>query len=477
MQVSNTPNKPTTIIGSSPLLVKALAEADAFARSTLPILITGESGVGKQSLAERIHASSMRAGTLVQVNCGAIPESLAESIFFGHVKGAYTGAVNACAGIFKEADLGTLFLDEIGELSLPMQVKLLRVLDSNEFCAVGSNRVERVDVRIIAATNRDLWIMVQSGKFREDLYWRIHGAEVGLPALHERGDDILTLARHFIIACRDQNKWQMLNTLSDEVCTSLHAHTWTGNIRELRNVIGRACILAGEGATIEIVHLPRGFMVQTCAADVTLPGLPYSDIPEVLEFTIDDFDVLPDESVEVMIGPEMVTVNTAVTLPAPPPTDEVGECQIVYDLEPIKSEDLVEECIPIKSPLMTIDDLDVIPDDPSSTDRQYFDNVPIFVRPGIYIKAWRGMNVRNRTSRLLGCIEDVDSDGIAIVDSYQRGEDCYLWRMSEIMYAGMFDASVDLVMSEREVTAYKDGLIRAKCGDLSSLVETSEANV
>ena len=220
----------------------------------LSLLLTGETGVGKEVLAAHIHRCSPRAkGPFIEVNCAALSESLAESELFGHLKGAFTGAVNAKEGFFEAADGGTLFLDEVGELALPLQAKLLRVLETKKVLRVGATTPTAVDVRVLAATHRDLPLDVKSGKFRQDLYFRLNGMTVHVPPLRERSADVAELARLF--AARTA---KIMNLREPEIEKSalarLEAHAWPGNVRELRNVIDRAVALAG-GHVIGVAHL------------------------------------------------------------------------------------------------------------------------------------------------------------------------------------------------------------------------------
>jgi len=220
------------------------------------VLITGESGTGKGVIARRVHKLSDRFNApFIPVNCGSIAENLMESEFFGHVKGAFTGADRAKKGLFLEANKGTIFLDEIGELPLNLQVKLLHVLENKEIRAVGSERVRKIDVRIIAATNRDLGKMVANGEFREDLYFRLNVFHIFIPPLRDRQVDILKLA-HFFIR-RDAGRFAHGKQLSIDADAenALLAYKWPGNVREIENIIARALILA-EGDSITANELP-----------------------------------------------------------------------------------------------------------------------------------------------------------------------------------------------------------------------------
>jgi PAS domain S-box-containing protein len=232
------------VIGESPALKKMLARLEAVAQTGASVLIHGESGVGKELVAHVIHAASgRRDGPLVKVNCAAVPHELFESEFFGHVKGAFTGAHRDRVGRFQLADGGTIFLDEVGEIPLSLQSKLLRVLQEGEYERVGDEQTHTVDVRLIAATNRDLDQAVADGRFREDLFYRLSVFPIEVPPLRERGDDVVQLALHFLErTCQDFGHRPL--TLSRQQAALLKQYDWPGNIRELKNVIERAVILS-----------------------------------------------------------------------------------------------------------------------------------------------------------------------------------------------------------------------------------------
>jgi PAS domain S-box-containing protein len=232
------------IIGESPALKKMLARLEAVAQTGATVLIQGESGVGKELVAHVIHARSPRSqGPLVKVNCASIPHELFESEFFGHVKGAFTGAHRDRVGRFQLADGGTIFLDEVGEIPLALQSKLLRVLQESEYERVGDEATHSVDVRVIAATNRDLEQTVADGRFREDLYYRLSVFPIDVPPLRERSDDVVQIASHFLDrTCKDFGHRPL--TFSRQQAALLKRYDWPGNVRELKNVIERAVILS-----------------------------------------------------------------------------------------------------------------------------------------------------------------------------------------------------------------------------------------
>ncbi|MEJ2129051.1 MAG: sigma 54-interacting transcriptional regulator [Woeseiaceae bacterium] len=232
------------IIGTSNALQKMLNRVEAVAETPASVLLQGESGVGKELVAHAIHQQSARAdGPLVKVNCASIPKELFESEFFGHVKGAFTGAHRDRVGRFQLADGGTIFLDEIGEIPLELQGKLLRVLQESEFERVGDDVTRSVDVRVIAATNRDLEQLIVDGEFREDLFYRLSVFPVDVPPLRDRDDDIIQLAQHFLErACKDFGRPVL--TLNRAQANLLQEYDWPGNVRELKNVIERAVILS-----------------------------------------------------------------------------------------------------------------------------------------------------------------------------------------------------------------------------------------
>jgi DNA-binding NtrC family response regulator len=232
------------MIGVSKGLQDVFKIVGRVAKSDAPILVTGESGTGKELIAHAIHEYSPRLkNEFVAINCGAIPESLLESELFGHEKGSFTGAMARREGRFEHCDKGTLFLDEIGDMPLSVQVKLLRVLQEGSFSRVGSNETIKTDVRIVAATNKDLANEVAEGNFREDLYYRLNVVEVNLPPLRDRLDDIPILSELFLQRLARKSGMARIR-LSEEAVTALQRHSWPGNVRELENTIARSCALA-----------------------------------------------------------------------------------------------------------------------------------------------------------------------------------------------------------------------------------------
>ncbi len=232
----------STLLGTSSRMEELREMIDKVARSQAPVHISGESGTGKELVAKLIHGSGPRAeAPFIPVNCGAIPAELMESEFFGHRKGSFTGAINDKAGLLQCAEAGTLFLDEIADLPLAMQVKLLRVIQEKKVRPVGASQEESVDVRILSATHRNLSQMVADGEFREDLFYRINVIELHVPALRERGDDVLVLADHIL------KRMDSTATLDDDSRTALLGYEFPGNVRELENMLERAVTLCSSG--------------------------------------------------------------------------------------------------------------------------------------------------------------------------------------------------------------------------------------
>ena len=247
--------KRNQMIGESNAIGRVRAIIDKVAPTEARVLITGSNGTGKEVVAHLIHENSNRAkGPMVEVNCAAIPSELIESELFGHMKGSFTGAVKDRAGKFEQADGGTLFLDEIGDMSLSAQTKVLRALQENEITRVGSDKTIKVNVRVIAATNKNLQQEIEKGNFREDLFHRLNVIPIHVPNLKDRKEDIPLLVNHFIdLICNEQG-WKN-KSINDEAILALQAHDWPGNIRELRNVVERLIILSGDTITAEDVSL------------------------------------------------------------------------------------------------------------------------------------------------------------------------------------------------------------------------------
>jgi DNA-binding NtrC family response regulator len=277
------------LIGSSPQMKRVFELINGVAYSTSTVLLQGESGTGKELVARGIHhRSPRRSRPFVAVSCSALTDTLLESELFGHEKGSFTGATNTKRGLFEVADGGSIFLDEIGEVPLPTQVKLLRVLQEGEIKRVGSSEIRRVDVRVIAATNIDLARARQNGTFREDLYYRLNVISIELPTLRERVGDIPLLALHFLRKYNARTG-KLLESIRPEVMEILERYTFPGNVRELENIIERAVVLA-RGKEIELHDLPeamRGTLPPRREAGTSLVELPYKKAKEV---AVTEFD-------------------------------------------------------------------------------------------------------------------------------------------------------------------------------------------
>ncbi|MGQ0562148.1 MAG: sigma-54 interaction domain-containing protein [Gemmatimonadota bacterium] len=278
-----------TIVGESPRMLDAFKTIARVAKSAATVLVRGESGTGKELVARMIHERSARAkGPFIAVNCAAIPENLLESELFGHEKGAFTGAIGRRIGRFERASGGTLFLDEIGDMSLSLQAKILRVLQEREVERVGSSAPLPVDVRLVAATHRDLEKDVRAGRFREDLYYRLAVVTVQLPALRDRGNDLGALAEHYLVGyAREYSR--PVQMIAPETMAILRAYSWPGNVRQLRNVIESAVLLA-DGESLLPYHLPPDVLspavplesFETGAALITLSELERRHIRKVM---------------------------------------------------------------------------------------------------------------------------------------------------------------------------------------------------
>jgi len=276
---------PSGLIGESEAMTAVRNTIRKAAQSVATVLITGESGTGKELVARDIHYTSARAAApFVPVNCGGIPETLLESELFGHMKGSFTGAGQTRAGFFQTADGGTIFLDEIAETSTTMQVKLLRALNDKEVYMVGATRPQKIDIRIVAATNKNLPDLIAKRLFREDLYFRLNVIPIHIPPLRERGDDILLLIRHFVSRFAAE-AGRAVPRFSDGALASLRGYHWPGNVRELQNVVQRLVVMS-EGDTIDVTDLPelmRFSALRGAHADRTLAEVEADHIRFVLE--------------------------------------------------------------------------------------------------------------------------------------------------------------------------------------------------
>ncbi|MEZ4223697.1 MAG: sigma-54 dependent transcriptional regulator [Polyangiaceae bacterium] len=272
-----------TIVGSSPEMQEVFKSVAQVAPSRATVLLTGESGTGKELVAAAIHHRSPRhEGPFVKLHCAALAETLLESELFGHERGAYTGADRRREGRFEQANGGTLFLDEIGEITASTQVKLLRVLQEREFERVGGNQTIETDVRVIAATNRDLRLLVNEGKFREDLYYRLNVINIQMPPLRRRPSDIPALAMYFLERFAKENEKGTM-TLSDAGLALLASYDWPGNVRELENVIERAVVLT-EDNVVEPKHLPSELARQR--SEDSAPRIPGSAMADIERYAI-----------------------------------------------------------------------------------------------------------------------------------------------------------------------------------------------
>ncbi len=241
--------------GTSKAFRRALDQIDMVAPRNTTVLLLGETGSGKEVAAREVHRASGRPGPMVSVNCAGVPAQLLEAEFFGHERGAFTDAGQARPGLFERASGGTLFLDEIGEMPLALQPKLLRALQDGEITRLGGSAPRRVDVRVIAATNRDLWEQVQAREFREDLYYRINVFPIRLPALRERPEDIAALLRHFVAHFCERDGLRA-KVIDEDALSALRMRPWPGNVRELRNAVELAVIRSGDAPLVRIEHFP-----------------------------------------------------------------------------------------------------------------------------------------------------------------------------------------------------------------------------
>ncbi len=324
------------IITKSPCMHVVLRMAEKAAASTIPVLIAGESGVGKELIARAIHGSGeRRTKQFIAVNCGAMPENLIESILFGHEKGSFTGATERHVGKFVEASSGTLFLDEVGELPAAAQVKLLRAIQEGEVEPVGARKPVKVDVRIISATNRDLIADVKQGRFREDLFYRLHVFPITVPPLRERPADIPALARHFLARFAAE-EGKRVRLITGDSLRMLAAFPWPGNIRQLENALFRAVVLA-EGDIVGVAEFPQitAQVTHQVTAEGAIQASTYGAAPEQYAPPLDPGF---DQGLSVPAAPEDISpAATTTASPAPadalPLLDDDGEVRPLEELE------------------------------------------------------------------------------------------------------------------------------------------------
>jgi DNA-binding NtrC family response regulator len=313
------------IVTKSPAMAAVLRMAEKAAASTIPVLVSGESGVGKELIARAIHGSGeRRAKPFIAVNCGAMPENLVESILFGHEKGSFTGATERHVGKFVEASGGTLFLDEVGELPAAAQVKLLRAIQEGEVEPVGARKAIKVDVRIVSATNRDLIADVKAGRFREDLFYRLHVFPITVPPLRDRPADIPALTRHFLARFAAE-EGKRIRLITPEALRMLAAFHWPGNIRQLENTLFRAVVLA-EGDTIGLAEFPQ------VSALVSAP-LPEHAPDHAGEPLVPDFDQPVELPAPFADHPGAAAAPPAAGADALPLLDASGEVRPLEELE------------------------------------------------------------------------------------------------------------------------------------------------
>jgi DNA-binding NtrC family response regulator len=315
------------IITKSACMQSVLRMAEKAASSAIPVLIDGQSGVGKELIARAIHGSgARRTKPFIAVNCGAIPDNLVETLLFGHEKGAFTGATERHAGKFVDASGGTLFLDEVGELPAAAQVKLLRAIQENEIEPVGARKPVKVDVRLISATNRDLIADVKAGRFREDLFYRLHVFPIAVPPLRERAQDIPELTRHFLVRFAAE-EGKRIGRLSAEAMSLLCAYHWPGNVRQLENAVFRAVVLA-EADTIGPAEFPQ------IASHISGSDAGAHMAPALAEPEAGSHNLPP-------IGGDMVSIQSAYAVPPGAPTtidaldllDDQGDVRPLEDIE------------------------------------------------------------------------------------------------------------------------------------------------
>jgi two-component system repressor protein LuxO len=295
-------------VGASPAMQAVYRTIESVAPSRANVFITGESGTGKELAAEAIHKASPRAkGPFVAINCGAIPKDLIESEIFGHVKGAFTGAIDNRAGAARQAEGGTLFLDEVGEMPLDMQVKLLRFLQTGSFQPVGAARPEKADVRIVSATNRDPLAEVDAGRFREDLYYRLYVVPIALPPLRERGEDVLLIARHFLTRFAKE-EGRRFRGFARDAEAAISAYPWPGNVRQLQNAV-RNVVVLHDGDVVTPDMLPP------LPAPSPVPAAPPMAAPQTVAPIVAAMPMAaPPQPVAVFVPPAPAPIT-----PPPPP--------------------------------------------------------------------------------------------------------------------------------------------------------------
>jgi DNA-binding NtrC family response regulator len=316
------------IVTASPRMQAVLRTAKKAAGSNIPVLIEGESGVGKELIARAIHGSGeRRAKPFIAVNCGAIPDNLVESILFGHEKGAFTGATERHTGKFVEASGGTLFLDEVGELPLSGQVKLLRAIQEGEVEPVGARKSVKVDVRIVSATNRNLIEDVKQGRFREDLFYRLHVFPIGVPPLRERPEDIPGLLRHFLARCAAE-EGKRIRSVAAEAVRLLLAYSWPGNARQLENAVFRAIVLA-EGDELGLTEFPQ------IAAQVarSSPGVPDQPPEHAAPLLLEETPLVGNASREAPPSRGEIADPSGSTSERLPLLDSQGDVRPLEELE------------------------------------------------------------------------------------------------------------------------------------------------
>ncbi len=283
---STSPNK-RLLIGVHPSIEKILSICERVGPTDSTVLIAGESGTGKELIARYLHTCSKRANNpFIAVSCAAIPSTLLESEMFGHEKGAFTGAIGARVGLFQLSNGGTIFLDEIGEMNLALQVKLLRVLQEREIRAVGSEKTTRVDIRVVAASNRNLAAEVEQGRFREDLFYRLQVIPITVPPLRERRSDIPLLVQHFLDRHNEQRPHAPVR-IDDDAMVYLWEYDWPGNVRELENMVERLVILSEDGA-IHVDNLPPN--IRAFISDKKIPRPVLTDDGVDLNQAVEDFE-------------------------------------------------------------------------------------------------------------------------------------------------------------------------------------------